>query len=56
MGTNSMVTVVDQQLRVHGLKGIRIVDGSVIPRLPSGPPNSIIAAIAKKASQAILND
>lgn len=41
--------------RVYGIKKLRIVDGSIFPSPVSGVPNSIIIAIAEKASRIILN-
>lgn len=45
--------VVDAQLRVHGLRGLRVVDGSVMPQIPSGNTNAPIIMIAERASDFI---
>ncbi|XP_068153532.1 glucose dehydrogenase [FAD, quinone] [Drosophila tropicalis] len=54
MGTDSSA-VVDPELRVHGLKHLRVVDASVMPNVPAGHTNAIVIMIAEKASDMIKN-
>lgn len=42
---------VDQTLRVYGVKSLRVVDGSVIPMVPSANTCQPIYAVAEKVSR-----
>lgn len=46
-------SVVDSQLRVRGIDGLRVIDGSVMPTLISGNTNLPIMAMAEKAAELI---
>jgi choline dehydrogenase len=50
---DSTWAVVDDQLRVHGLQGLRVIDASIMPRMISANLNASTMMIADKASDLI---
>ncbi|QXH56638.1 GMC family oxidoreductase [Pseudomonas maumuensis] len=53
MGSGAL-DVVDNQLRVHGIPGLRVADASIMPQIVSGNTCSPTLMIAEKAAQLIL--
>jgi len=57
MGTSSdPLAVVDERLRLYGLKGLRVIDASVMPTITSGNTNTPTAMIAEKGAAIIIAD
>ncbi len=52
--TCAMGAVVDAELRVHGVEGLRVVDASVMPTITGANTNAATIMIAEKASDLIL--
>ena len=56
MGPFPEDSVVDSRLRVHGLKGLRVADASIMPNLISGNTQAACYMIGEKVSDMILED
>jgi choline dehydrogenase len=50
---NDPMSVVDSQLRVHGVQNLRVVDCSIMPTLVSGNTHAPVVMIAEKAADLI---
>jgi choline dehydrogenase len=51
---NDPLAVVDDELRVHGVERLRVIDASIFPRITSGNTNAPTYVIAEKGARAIL--
>jgi choline dehydrogenase len=56
MGPDATSSVVDARLRVHGVRGLRVVDASAFPSITSGNINAPTMMLAWKAAEMILAD
>jgi choline dehydrogenase len=52
--TCAMGRVVDPELKVLGIEGLRVVDASVMPSITRGNLNATVIAIAEKAADLLL--
>ncbi len=53
---NDQQAVVNHELRVHGITGLRVVDASIMPTITTGNTNAPVMMIAEKASDMILKN
>lgn len=53
MGPDSRSAVVDPQLRVYGTKGLRVIDASCFPTIPSTNINAAIIMLAEKGAELV---
>ncbi|MEO6626453.1 MAG: GMC family oxidoreductase N-terminal domain-containing protein [Burkholderiaceae bacterium] len=56
MGPDPATAVVDARLRVHGVRGLRVIDASVFPAITSGNTNAPTIMVAEKGAQMLLED
>jgi choline dehydrogenase len=56
MGPDPDRAVVDGQLLVHGIAGLRVIDASVFPNVTSGNTNAPTIMVAEKAADIVLRD
>ena len=53
---NDPMSVVDNELKVHGIKQLRIADASIMPTLTSGNTNAPCIMIGEKCAAMVLKD
>jgi choline dehydrogenase len=53
MGLDVSTAVVNSQLQVHGIQGLRVADASIMPTIPNGNTNAPVIMIAEKAADLV---
>lgn len=53
---NDETSVVDEKMRVIGVKNLRVCDGSIMPELPSAHPNAVVMMLAERGADLIKED
>ena len=56
MGRYAAMSVVDERLRVHDIRGLRVIDASVFPTITSGNINAPTVMVAEKGAAMIIED
>lgn len=56
IGTDPAQSVVDTRLKVHGLQGLRVADGSVMPTIAATNTNAICTVIGERAADFIMQE
>lgn len=56
MGSDPAASVVDTRLRVHGVEGLRVIDASVLPTIPSSNTNAPAIMVGEKGADLVLED
>jgi choline dehydrogenase len=56
MGPDPSRAVVDHRLKVHGLEGLRVVDASIFPTIPSGNINAPAIMVGERGAALVLED
>lgn len=56
MGQDSKLSVVNEKLKVHGIRNLRIADASVFPSIPTGNTNAPSIMVGEKAADLLLAD
>ena len=56
MGPDAATSVVDAELKVHGVPGLRVVDASIFPNITSGNINAPVMMVAERAAAMIVGE
>ena len=56
VGSCAMGRVVNERLQVMGVDRLRIIDASVIPKLPSGNPHATVCAVASRGAELMMQE